>query len=117
MKRESGVPDCYTYPSIIKACSTQCEVSLGSALHGSALRCGVEGDLFVRTSLIDFYGKCKHVFSARELFDDMSDRNVVSWTAMVVRYRTVGDLEEQRGCSMKCRRRMWRPGMLSFVAL
>ena len=117
MKRESGVPDCYTYPSIIKACSTQCEVSLGSALHGSALRGGVEGDLFVRTSLIDFYGKCKHIFSARELFDDMSGRNVVSWTAMVVRYRTVGDLEEQRGCSMKCRRRMWRPGMLSFVAL
>uniref|UniRef100_A0A7N2RB14 Uncharacterized protein n=1 Tax=Quercus lobata TaxID=97700 RepID=A0A7N2RB14_QUELO len=57
MKREVGVPDSYTYPSIIKARSTQCEVSLGSALHGSALRCEVEGDLFVRTTLIDFYGK------------------------------------------------------------
>ncbi|KAK4568155.1 hypothetical protein RGQ29_003793 [Quercus rubra] len=96
MKREGGVPDSYTYPSIIKACSTQCEVSLGSALHGSALRCGVEGDLFVKTSLIDFYGKCKHIFSARKLFDDMSDRNVVSWTAMVVGYITVGDLEEAK---------------------
>ena len=96
MKREGGVPDSYTYPSIIKASSTQCEVSLGSALHGSALRCGVEGDLFVKTSLIDFYGKCKHIFSARKLFDDMSDRNVVSWTAMVVGYITVGDLEEAK---------------------
>ena len=62
----------------LKRVSTQCEVSLGSVLHGSALRCEVEGDLFVRTSMIDFYGKCKHIFSARELFDDMSDRNVVS---------------------------------------
>ena len=61
----------------LKHVSTQCEVSLGSALR-SALRCGVEGDLFVRTSLIDFYGKCKHIFSARELFDDMSDKNVRS---------------------------------------
>ena len=62
----------------LKHVSTQCEVSLGSALHGSTLRCGGEGDLFMRTSLIDFYGKCKHIFSARELFDDMSNRNVVS---------------------------------------
>ena len=96
MKREGDVPDCYTYPSVIKACSTQCEVSLGSALYGSALRCGVEGDLFVKTSLIDFYGKCKNIFSARKLFDDMSDRNVVSWTAMVVGYISVGDLEEAK---------------------
>ncbi|KAK7856327.1 hypothetical protein CFP56_023644 [Quercus suber] len=43
LKREGGVPDCYTYPSVIKACSTQCEVSLGSDLHGSALRCGLKG--------------------------------------------------------------------------
>nr|POF11660.1 hypothetical protein CFP56_62236 [Quercus suber] len=40
MKIEVGVPDSYTYPSIIKACSTQCEVSLGSALHVSALSNG-----------------------------------------------------------------------------
>ncbi|KAF3950174.1 hypothetical protein CMV_024036 [Castanea mollissima] len=53
--------DSYTaYPSIIKATSTQCEVSLGSALHGSSLR------------------------------------NVDSWTAIVVRYITVGDLEEAK---------------------
>ena len=89
MKIQVGVPDSYTYPSIIKACSTQCEVSLGSALHGSALRCEVEGDLFVRTTLIDFYGKCKHIFSARKLFDYISDKNVVSLTVMVVEYVTV----------------------------
>jgi|UniRef100_A0A2N9F8T9 pentatricopeptide repeat protein len=96
MKREEGVPDRYTYPSIIKACSNTCEVKIGSAIHGSALRCGVEGDLFVRTSLIDFYGKCREILCARKLFDDMFERNVVSWTAMVVGYVTVGDLVEAK---------------------
>jgi pentatricopeptide repeat protein len=97
MKREEGVPDKYTYPSLIKACSSAREVRLGRAIHGSALRNGAEGDAYVRTSLIDLYGKCREIVCARRVFDDMTEKNVVSWTAMVVGYVTVGDLAEAKG--------------------
>ncbi|XP_041025103.1 putative pentatricopeptide repeat-containing protein At5g37570 [Juglans microcarpa x Juglans regia] len=96
MKREERMPDKYTYPSLIKSCSCECEVRLGKSIHGSALRCGVEGDAYVRTSLINLYGKCREIASARKIFDDMSERSVVSWTAMVVGYATVGDLAEAK---------------------
>lgn len=96
MKREEGLPDRYTYPSLVKACSIACEVRLGRAIHGSALRCGVEGDPYVRTSLIDLYGKHGEIICARKVFDDMSDKNVVSWTAMVVGYVSVGDIAEAK---------------------
>ncbi|XP_021822061.1 putative pentatricopeptide repeat-containing protein At5g37570 [Prunus avium] len=97
MKREEGVPDRYTYPSLVKACASEAKVWEGRAIHGSAVRCGVDGDVFVSTSLIDLYGKCREILCARKVFDGMSERNVVSWTAMVVGYASVGDLDEAHG--------------------
>ncbi|KAK9093422.1 hypothetical protein Syun_028333 [Stephania yunnanensis] len=46
--------------------------------------------------LVDFYGKDREVGSARKVFDEMSERNVVSWTAMVVGYLSLGDLRSAR---------------------
>ncbi|XP_021817378.1 putative pentatricopeptide repeat-containing protein At5g37570 isoform X1 [Prunus avium] len=94
MKREEGVPDRYTYPSLVKACASEAKVWEGRAIHGTAVRCGFDGDVFVSTSLIDLYGKCREILCARKVFDGMSERNVVSWTAMVVGYASVGDLDE-----------------------
>ncbi|XP_061355157.1 putative pentatricopeptide repeat-containing protein At5g37570 [Gastrolobium bilobum] len=96
MKADGALPDSYTYPSVIKACSIMCNAREGKSVHGSALRCGVEGDLFVGTSLIDMYGKCGEIGDARKVFDRMSERNVVSWTAVVVGYVTVGDIVEAK---------------------
>lgn len=94
MKREEGSPDKYTFPSLIKACASEDKIREGRAIHGSAVRCGVECDVFVSTSLVDMYGKCKEIKCARKVFDGLSDRNVVSWTAMVVGYVIAGELVE-----------------------
>ncbi|KAI4348921.1 hypothetical protein L6164_009585 [Bauhinia variegata] len=94
MKREVGIPDKYTYPSVIKAYSSMCKVREGKSIHGSAVRYGVERDVFIGTSLIDMYGKCEEIHDARKVFDGMPDRNVVSWTAMVDGYVTFGDVVE-----------------------
>ncbi|KAK7244858.1 hypothetical protein RIF29_39686 [Crotalaria pallida] len=92
MKAHGSVPDRYTYPSVIKACCGMGKVWEGKMVHGSALRCGVDGDVFVGTSLIDLYGKCGEIGDADKVFDGMPVRNVVSYTAMVVGYVSVGDV-------------------------
>jgi pentatricopeptide repeat protein len=96
MKADGALPDSYTYPSVIKACSGTCKVLVGKSVHGSVLRCGLEEDVFVGTSLIDMYGKCGEIVDARKVFDRLSERNVVSWTAMVVGYVSFGDLVEAK---------------------
>lgn len=50
--------------------------------------------MFVGTSLIEMYRKCGELDDARKVFDGLSERIVVSWTAMVVGYVTVGDVVE-----------------------
>ncbi|KAK7396587.1 hypothetical protein VNO78_17702 [Psophocarpus tetragonolobus] len=92
MKAHGPLPDSFTYPSVIKACSAICLPRLGKSLHASAFRSGLHHDLYVTTSLIDMYAKCGEISDARKLFDGMSHRNVVSWTAMLVGYLAVGDL-------------------------
>ncbi|XP_054790741.1 putative pentatricopeptide repeat-containing protein At5g37570 isoform X4 [Prosopis cineraria] len=52
--------------------------------------------MFVGTSLIDMYGKCRKTSDARKVFDEMTERNVVSWTAMVVGYVAVGNVVEAK---------------------
>lgn len=97
MKRsEHAWPDKYTYPSLIRSCSNECRLKEGEIVQGLAIRCGVSDDVYVGSSLVDFYGKCKEMLSARKVFDEMTERNVVSWTAMVVGYSNVGDLENAR---------------------
>lgn len=98
MKRgsEHASPDKYTYPSLLLSCSNELRLKEGEIVHGSVIRCGVSDDLYVESSLIDFYGECKKILSASKVFDEMSYRNVVSWTTMVVVYLNVGDLDNAK---------------------
>ncbi|XP_017244497.1 putative pentatricopeptide repeat-containing protein At5g37570 isoform X2 [Daucus carota subsp. sativus] len=94
MKRCADVcGDKYTFPSLLKVCARELAVRDGWVVHGVIVRCGVEGDVFVGSSLVDFYGKCREIECARKVFDEMSVRNEVSYTAMIVGYANVGDFE------------------------
>lgn len=53
-------------------------------------------NVFVCTSLIDLYGNCKEIECAHKVFDEVTNRIVVSWIAMVVCYVNVGDLAEAK---------------------
>ncbi|KAK8970329.1 putative pentatricopeptide repeat-containing protein [Platanthera guangdongensis] len=86
LMRRSQCPDAFSFPCLIKLCSSHAAFFLGASLHSAILHLGLEDDLFIRTSLINFYGKCSHVDASRKLFDTMLRRNEVSWTAMIAVY-------------------------------
>lgn len=83
------VPDNYTYLFLSKSCLYKWE---GQQLHNHVIKNGFGLDLFVSTSMVDMYGKMYDMVSARKVFDEMSVRNVVSWTAMVCGYARVEDV-------------------------
>ncbi|KAH6763515.1 Pentatricopeptide repeat superfamily protein [Perilla frutescens var. hirtella] len=95
-KGANVVPDKFTFPSLIKACSSVMALREGRVVHAAAVRCGTEGDVFLGSSLIDFYGKCREIECARKVFDEMSVRNEVSWTSMMVGYLNCGDTDAAR---------------------
>ncbi|XBI78201.1 hypothetical protein VPH35_087932 [Triticum aestivum] len=88
--------DASTFPSLAKSCAALRLPRLGRSLHAHALLAGAAGDVFVRTSLLDFYAKCASLPDARRLFDEMptSSRTLVSWNCMVTAYSKASRLDE-----------------------
>ncbi|CAL0304683.1 unnamed protein product [Lupinus luteus] len=52
----------------------------------------VKIDVYLGNTLIDMYGQRGMVNQAREVFDRMQQRNIVSWNAMIMGYGKVGNL-------------------------
>ncbi|XP_047340994.1 putative pentatricopeptide repeat-containing protein At5g37570 [Impatiens glandulifera] len=115
---EVVIPDKYTFPSLIKACSVTLRLIEGRKMHGLTVRYGTDIDVFVGSSLVDMYGKCGEIMSARKMFDEMGVRNEVSWTSMIVGYANAGDLNEARNLFDKMPNRntaTWNAMITAFV--
>lgn len=67
---------------------------LGTELvHTQIVKSGFEKYPVVQTALLDSYARfCSDLGTARQVFDGMSERNIVSWTAMVSGYARVGEM-------------------------
>ncbi|EPS68042.1 hypothetical protein M569_06731, partial [Genlisea aurea] len=115
-----GIPDKYTFPSLVKACGRAGALREGRMIHGASFRCGAEADVFVGSSLIDFYGKCGEIESARKVFDEMPLRNQVSWTSMMEGYVNSGDMDSALNLFDEMPERnlvTWNAMMKAFVKL
>ncbi|KAL5836057.1 hypothetical protein ACOSQ4_015554 [Xanthoceras sorbifolium] len=96
--QENGIlPDNFVVPNVLKACGALVWVKFGRAVHGYALKVGLEGCVFVASSLIDMYGKCGLLDDAKKVFDGMIERNFVAWNSMIVGYVQNGLNEEAIG--------------------
>ncbi|KAG6736061.1 hypothetical protein POTOM_061245 [Populus tomentosa] len=89
-----AVPDNFTFPFVLSACTKSAALSEGFQVHGAIVKMGFERDMFVENSLIHFYGECGEIDCMRRVFDKMSERNVVSWTSLIGGYAKRGCYKE-----------------------
>ncbi|XP_059665117.1 pentatricopeptide repeat-containing protein At2g36730-like [Cornus florida] len=86
LQRIGHKPDKYTYPFVIKACGRCSLVQVGGAVHSLILKTGFDWDRYVDNTLLRMYGAFHAIDSARQVFDEMTDRDVVSWSSMIAGY-------------------------------
>eukprot|EP01018_Ginkgo_biloba_P024259 Gb_34736 [translate_table: standard] len=55
-------------------------------VHNHIIKTGFELDVFLQNNLVNFYAKCGDFVDARQVFDKMSNRNVISWNALIAGY-------------------------------
>ena len=92
MRQEHVQLDKITYLNILKACASPLSLKWGREVHVLIRRDGVESDIRVGTALIQMYAKCGSIEEARQVFDNLTNRNVVSRTAMVGAYAQIGSI-------------------------
>eukprot|EP01018_Ginkgo_biloba_P001961 Gb_38292 [translate_table: standard] len=107
MRREGMEPNQFTFSTVLKPCASLVALEQGKQIHADVIKYGFESNIFIASNLLVMYAKCNTVEDAREVFDEMSVRDVVSWSAMIAGFAHNGDWEE----ALKLLRQMIAGGM------
>lgn len=84
----------FTFPSVLKACAMTKASVLGKQVHGITVITGFESDVYVANTLVVMYAKFGELLDSKRLFEEIPERNVVSWNALFSCY-TQHDLFEE----------------------
>lgn len=85
--RLSGCPsDDFTFPFLIKACSSLSDLRIGREIHCVIFRTGYHQNLVIQTALVDFYAKKGEMLTARLLFDQIPLADLVSCNTLMAGY-------------------------------
>jgi len=87
-------PDPNTFSSILPACANLAALEQGKEIHVEIIKCKFQSDVFVANALVDMYAKCGSIKKAQSVFNNIHQRNVVSWNAMISGYAMHGSAKE-----------------------
>eukprot|EP01018_Ginkgo_biloba_P015597 Gb_36168 [translate_table: standard] len=94
MEWEGMKPDEFTFGSILSACADLLVPKTGKEIHARMIKSTFASDIFALCALVNMYAKCGGIEDARNVFDRMSNRDLVSWNAMLAGYAYQGPVEE-----------------------
>ncbi|KAG6653748.1 hypothetical protein I3843_05G089300 [Carya illinoinensis] len=81
---ESGAEiDSVALATAVGACGMLQSLQQGRKLHQIATNCGLEFNMLVSNALLKMYIDCGSLKAAREIFDQMPSKDVISWTAII----------------------------------
>ncbi|KAL4334281.1 hypothetical protein GQ457_07G017530 [Hibiscus cannabinus] len=96
MRRNGVIPSEHTFPSLLKSFSKSKQNPFQLLSH--IFKFGMDSDPFVRNSLISVLFSSLDVELARQVFDESTHTDVVSWTALINGYLKNGYFVEGLEC-------------------
>ncbi|KAF0922700.1 hypothetical protein E2562_001097 [Oryza meyeriana var. granulata] len=118
MRRDGvRIDDAFVLSIVIGGAADLAAFVLGRQLHGSAMRLGFLSSMFVGNALVDMYSKCSDIHSAREVFEGITFRDIISWTTMVVGEAQHGHAEEALSLYDRLVIAGMKPNEVTFVGL
>ncbi|KAL6524046.1 hypothetical protein OROMI_031141 [Orobanche minor] len=94
MREEGLEPDEMTLVSVLGACGDLGDLNLGRWIEEFVMEKGMELNSFIGSALINMYGKCGELESARRVFSCTKRKEVVIWNAMITGYAQNGQSDE-----------------------
>ncbi|MED6180003.1 hypothetical protein PIB30_006120 [Stylosanthes scabra] len=85
---ESGevVPNEATMVSVLTACANLVRIDVGMQAHSFIKSSNIKPDVLLSTCLLTMYAKCGAMDLARDVFNEMPVKSVVSWNSMIMAY-------------------------------
>lgn len=89
-------PHTHAYARLFQACARHDRLDLGQALHHHMLagKTTTSIDLYTTNHLVNMYAKCGDLTTAHQVFEQMTEKNLVSWTPLISGYSQHGKVDE-----------------------
>ncbi|KAL3538503.1 hypothetical protein ACH5RR_001869 [Cinchona calisaya] len=84
--------DSFPYSFLIKASANLSQIGIDKQLHCLGNKGGFHDNVYLQTASVDMYIKCRCLGDAEKVFDEMPQRNSVTWNALLTSFIRWGDL-------------------------
>ncbi|PIN24727.1 hypothetical protein CDL12_02550 [Handroanthus impetiginosus] len=116
--REVGFePDEMTLVSVLGACGDLGDSNLGRWIEEHVMDKGMELKSYIGSALINMYGKCGELESARRVFNCMEKKSVVTWNAMITGYAQNGQSDETLALFNTMKKTGPEPNEITLIAV
>ncbi|CAH8355162.1 unnamed protein product [Eruca vesicaria subsp. sativa] len=90
------LPDRFTFPFMFKSCASLGMCYLGKQVHGHLCKFGPKFHVVTENALIDMYMKFDGLDDAHKVFDEMSERDVISWNSLLSGHARLGQMKKAK---------------------
>ncbi|KAK4791255.1 hypothetical protein SAY86_031668 [Trapa natans] len=118
MELEQLAPDSSTIAGLLSCCAALGSLTIGCRIHDYLQKQGtLLTDAITGTALIDMYAKCGILDRAVEVFDQIRDKDVWSWTAMISSHGNHGNAKDAIALFFKMEEEGFRPNEVTLLAV
>ncbi|XP_028762459.1 pentatricopeptide repeat-containing protein At3g29230-like [Neltuma alba] len=117
MERGEAMPNEATLVSVLTACANLGRLDIGLRVHSYIKSKSIKSDVLLSTSLLTMYAKCGAMDMAKEVFDEMPIKNVVSWNSMIMGYGLHGNGEKALELFMEMEKIGPQPNDATFICI
>lgn len=90
MRRAGEIFNRSSFTSTLTACADIAALELGMQVHGLLIKAGLHAGSYVGNALLAMYCKCGSIKEAYDSFDEIVEKDVISWNTMISGYARHG---------------------------
>ncbi|KAF7138733.1 hypothetical protein RHSIM_Rhsim07G0109600 [Rhododendron simsii] len=110
LDRSEICADSFSFTAALSVCGQLSLLQLGKLIHSKVVKVGVECSVVVANCLIDMYGKCGSVKEAIWVFEEIDDKDIISWNSAIAASARNRKLEQ----AVRFLHRMPTPDTISY---
>ncbi|KEH41534.1 PPR containing plant-like protein [Medicago truncatula] len=91
-------PNAYSLSLALSICSCTPDMDHGKQVHGYILRHGFDSEISLGNALVTMYSKCGFLDRSLSVFNEMVERDTITWNAIISAYSQHGQGKEAVHC-------------------
>ena len=108
----------FTVVELLQSCAKKKDVCRGTRIHVEVLKRGLlEKSPYIATTLIHMYVKCGLFSKAKQVFEELSTRDVAPWTSLIGGYVQDGQSHEAIDCFYRMQSEGLYPNEVTFICI